>query len=567
MPPESGVQQVVRPIVKVAGANLPVSTIQHLVEITVDTSLDMPDMFVLRFQDDQFELIDGSTLDLGKEVEIGFMDSRNQPVTIMKGEITALEPQYLEDVTWLIVRGYDKRHRLTLGTHIKVFLNQKDSEIVNTVAAAAGLSVDVEATTVQHPYVCQHDQTDLEFIKERARLNGYEVGFKDGKLTFKKPGGARTRITLTRGQELRSFTPRLSAANQVKTVVVQGWDPKQKQKVQGQATSSSSQPQIGYGKNGGAAAQSAFSAGSAKYIEVRYDVTQAQAAKLAQAILDDINAGFVEAEGVAIGNPNIKAGCEVDLKKLGTRFSGTYVVTSATHVYNAESYDTCFRIEGKQPKLISDLTNGHYDSHVFRQWQGVVPAIVTNNQDPENLARVKVKFPWLSDQEESNWARLAAPGAGAQRGIWWMPEVNDEVLVAFEQGDFNRPIILGGLWNGKDATPETTANTVKSGKVVRRTYKSRLGHTIRFVEEDSNDYIEIVDSKQGTTIKMDAKSKALSIECKGDITIKSTGNTKVEATGNLEMKSSANVSIKGTGNVNVEATGQLVLKGAMVNIN
>ena len=554
------------PTIKVGGTLLPAGTMNNLVELTVDSSLDVPDMFMMRFHDDRYELMDGTQLDLGKAVEIGFQ-VLGRSTTVFKGEITGLEPYYDEEMNaWLTVRGYDKRHRLSRGSQIRVFLNQTDSQIVQSIAGEAGLSIEVEATTVTHKYVCQHDQTDLEFIEERARLNGYELVFADDKLRFRKPSGSRPSVALEHGVGLRSFSPRLSAVNQVNSVTVKGWDPIQKQAVVGQATSTSSQPQIGLGKNGGAASQQAFSS-QAKLYEVRYDVTQAQADKLAQSLLDEINAGFIEATGMAFGDPNIKAGCELNITKLGTRFSGKYVVTSATHTYTQEGYNTEFRVEGKKPWLMSSLVGGNGHGGVFSQWQGVVPAVVTNNNDPDSHGRIKVKFPWLDDTKESNWARVASVGAGNQRGIQWLPEVNDEVLVAFEQGDFNRPIILGGLWNGQDKMPETQANTIKNGKVVRRVWKTRLGHTIRFVDDDSEKYIEIVDSAQGTTIKLDAQNKTLDITCKGDITINSTGKTTVKATGNLDMSSSANVTLKGGANVNVEASGQLVLKGSVVNIN
>src|ERR1700750_2275998 len=81
---------------------------------------------------------------------------------------------------------------------------------------------------------------------------------------------------------------------------------------------------------------------------------------------------------------------------------------------------------------------------------GVVVAVVTNNQDPDGFGRVKVKFPWLSDVDESSWARIAAPMAGKARGIYFLPEVDDEVLVIFEHGDVRSPYVLGALWNCQD---------------------------------------------------------------------------------------------------------------------
>src|SRR6185295_11928909 len=111
---------------------------------------------------------------------------------------------------------------------------------------------------------------------------------------------------------------------------------------------------------------------------------------------------------------------------------------------------------------------------------GVVVGVVTNNQDPDGMGRVKVKFPWLSDQDESHWARVAAPMAGKERGFYFLPEVEDEVLVAFEHGDARFPYVLGALWNGKEGPPAKNDD----GKNNIRVIKSRSGHIIRLTDED-----------------------------------------------------------------------------------
>ena len=87
---------------------------------------------------------------------------------------------------------------------------------------------------------------------------------------------------------------------------------------------------------------------------------------------------------------------------------------------------------------------------------------MTNNDDTDKLGRVKVKYPTLSDSDESTWARVATPGGGVQRGLQWIPEVGDEVLVGFELGDKTRPMILGGLWSRKDKPPHRVAMAQRS---------------------------------------------------------------------------------------------------------
>jgi len=155
--------------------------------------------------------------------------------------------------------------------------------------------------------------------------------------------------------------------------------------------------------------------------------------------------------GEAAGDPLIGAGAKIHIEGVGSRMTGTWRVTAVEHTYGAgRPYVTRFVCGGKEPGGLADLT-GTAAAH--RGWGGLVVGIVTNNDDPERLGRVRVQFPTLSASDESAWARVAAPGAGPSRGLQWIPAVDDEVLVGFELDDHARPVILGGLWNRKDVPP------------------------------------------------------------------------------------------------------------------
>lgn len=557
--------QVPQIAIKVNGSDLSVEIMNKLFEAEVESTLDLPSMFALRFYDDtkNFTLTDGDTFAVGAAVQIDMVDV-DAPgetfVTVLKGEITAIEPEFTEDLQCILtIRGYDRAHRLHRGAKTRTFLNVTDSDMVSKIAKEAGLSATVESTTQVHKHVFQDDQTDFAFLHERAKRIGYELYVDDKTLHFQKPKTNRGEVALDWGKSLRSFRPRISLAQQVDKVTVKDWDVTTKKEVVGTASSSSVQPAIGLGKWGGGAAQSALST-AAEHLVVRTSVaSQAEATVVAQAILDEINANFIEAEGVSFGDPNLVAGKYAKVGNVGTRFGGKYKVTSARHIYSAGGYDTYFTIEGMRPRQIADLVGEQSRS----SWGGVYPAIVTNNNDNENLARVKVKFPWLADDKESHWVRVASLGGGATRGFLWLPEVNDEVLVAFERGDFNRPYILGGLWNGKDAPPDTT--TVKSGKVETRIIQTRVGHKIRLVDDSSGPLIEIIDSKGNTTIKMEESTKKITITSKGDIDVKATGNLNLEGA-NVTVKAQTKLDMQGA-SADVKASGVLNVKGSMVNIN
>ena len=194
---------------------------------------------------------------------------------------------------------------------------------------------------------------------------------------------------------------------------------------------------------------------------------------------------------------------------------------------------------------------------------GLVVGVVTNNQDPDNLGRVKVRFPWLSDSEESHWARLAVPMGGKDRGTYFLPEVDDEVLVAFEHGDARFPYVLGALWNGKDAPPATNGD----GKNNLRLIKSRSGHLIKLNDEDGKETIEIIDKSGKNSFVIDTAKNTLTITTDKDIALAAAqGTIKLEAQ-KIQLKSSADTKIEAGAGMDVKASATLNVKGATVNIN
>lgn len=194
---------------------------------------------------------------------------------------------------------------------------------------------------------------------------------------------------------------------------------------------------------------------------------------------------------------------------------------------------------------------------------GVAVGIVTNNQDPDGLGRVKVRFPWLSDGEESHWARIAVPMAGGGRGLYFLPEVDDEVLVAFEHGDLRFPYVLGALWNGKDAPPADNGD----GKNNLRVIKSRSGHVIKLNDEDGKETIEIIDKSEKNSILVDTAKNTVTITADKDITLSAPqGTIKLDAQ-KVEIASSADTKVEAGAGLDVKASATLNIKGATVNIN
>jgi len=278
--------------------------------------------------------------------------------------------------------------------------------------------------------------------------------------------------------------------------------------------------------------------------------------------------------------------CDAALINVGNEYSGKYTLTSTRHVFGEQGYRTHFVISGRQDRTLLGLTSlGSSNGHASAGGQpinGVVVALVTDNNDPNNDARVKLKFPWLDDNYESDWARITQLGAGPNSGAVFIPEVNDEVLVAFEFGDIRRPYVVGSLYNGQD-TPNLGSGLFDNGKVKRRGIISRKGHQFIFFDDDSKTGIAFISSDGNLKISLNETNSEIHISSQGkihvesqqDMTFESQANLKLsaqqgitlEAQTNLGLKGGSGATLDGGPQLEMKSSGQTKVTGTMVDVN
>ncbi|MFJ2271184.1 VgrG-related protein [Streptomyces sp. NPDC087849] len=630
-------------VVEFGGRPLPPKFVNTLVEGYVDDSRTLPDLFLLRFRDPDRVLLEQTGLKIGSEARLlARAGGDTAPKPLLKGVVTALEVELDETGTFTVVRGLDESHRLFRGRRVASYQNMTLADICAQVAQRAGLkpgTVDVAGPVLEH--IAQPNVTDWEFVRDLAEEAGAQAYVLDGQLHITRPAEAsgapdgsaradRNPLVLEMGSNLLRCRAGVSSAEQVSEVEVRGWDVKTKQPLIGRAPAGKSATL----ELGVSAAEVSAPFGEARFVvtDAAYGA-QAQVDQAAKALAERIAGSFAELEAVIRGNPEVRAGSAVALNAVGAPFEGRYTVTSSRHVFDPlRGYETWLTVSGQQERSLFGLTGGGPGSGGSgagagggSRCAGLVSGTVTDTQDPEGSGRVKVRFPWLSDEYASDWARTAQSG-GTSGGEAFIPEVGDEVLVGFEHGHLDRPYVLAGLYNGKDrpsqgsggggsgssagghgsgssggagaagatgAPAVSTADSAPgdplvdptSGAVNRRSVASRSGNQLELLDGANGPQgvrlltgdgkLKIDLDRRGTVIVINSDG-SVNIEAKQQVSIKAArgvaldgGQGALELSGDsVTLTSRSGVRVDGgNGEVKLSTGGTVDVRGAQVAVN
>ena len=336
---------------RINGADVPLRAKADLISVSVLEDVGATGMFSFTLPcwdgaEMQVKWLDDDLFKEGNDVEID-MGYRDNLETLFQGEITGLEPDFPNDESpTLRVRGYDRRHRLMGKCKTRAFLNMKDSDIASQIAGDWSLRPEVEDTRVTLDYVLQNNQTDFEFLQERARRIGYEMVVTDTTLHFRaRQNEGNAVVTLRREVDLLDFNVRTTTVGQVEEVRVQGWNPKDKEEVVARSGTGDERRMGGGGSaSGPATAQQAFGDTGGTTVDMPV-LSQAEADQLASGWFGEMALHYVKGHGVCIGRSDLRAGTLVEIEGLGRRFSGTYYVTSTEHTFRPNSgYRTAFDV-------------------------------------------------------------------------------------------------------------------------------------------------------------------------------------------------------------------------------
>lgn len=314
--------------------------------IILEDELNLPSMFTIKFDIINFTNGDwrGVNLEIfniGDIVKVYMgLDSS---VYMMTGEVTSLDYTF-GDSCFMDIRGYDRLHRLRFGTMRRSFKDMKDSDIASSIASEINFSASTTDTETVHPYVFQNNQSNYEFLFDRAKSIGYEILVDDNTFIFRKSQeNTSPAVTLEYGKNLQSFSAQIKTLTEGSKVEVRGWNVKDKEEISFTASTGSEKTKMSGTESGYEMSEKAFLASTVSIVD-NLVLDSKNAENIAKAKYNMMLREFLTGEGESLGNPKIRAGKTIEIKGLGDRLSGTYYVVSTIHSINQGEYKTTFKV-------------------------------------------------------------------------------------------------------------------------------------------------------------------------------------------------------------------------------
>lgn len=510
-----------------------------LISLTVEHGSGLTSKFTLQLHTwnadkRKYTWVDEPLLKLGGKLELRMGSGTSRPRPLILGEITDLElkaeangPPVLE------VSGLDPRHVLAREQKTRRFNEKTLESLVRKIVLEHGFKVgNVPRADVAS--VTQYNQTDLEFLNTLARDHGCELSISlggDGKtLHFQKQEkGKPTELKL--GEELLEFNPRISSQSLVGTVTVRSSAPNGEKELVELAKLPMGQ------KRAGLLNATELRAKGNRTITNRPVNSPGQARALAQAELERLVSSAVTGSGRCFGNPSLRVGETINLQGVGQRFSGEYHLTQVTHTFSVEEgFRTAFEVQGgpKVPDSVGELKEAVRGLAIAR----------VSQLDDQRQGQVKLRIPWLAPDYESDWVRVASSMAGKGRGLYLPLQVDDEVVVAFEQGDIDRPFVLGGVWSTGAAPPDPQQGAASggAGEGEKQQYAFRSPGGLSLWFDDKARRIVLGDEGKNQLI-IDAEAGSMTLEVAQDLSLQATSALSLKC-GELTAQASQRGSVK-----------------------
>lgn len=524
----------------------------------------------------------------GKKIEIK-LGWRNDITSLFKGIIVAHSNKISSNNAELIVECKDKAVKMTVGKRSKHYENVKDSDIAEEIIGRYSLDLNMKPTSILHKQVVQYATTDWDFIISRIDMIGRICVVNDGEITIKKPNvKAPPVLDLLFGATILEYSAEIDSRTQFSEISSKAWDYSSQEITEdtGDDPRAKNAGNLSYGDLADVVGLDTL------LLMHSGNLTSEMVKEWASARMLKSRLGKIKGKVKFQGFPGVKPGDFISLNGVGDRFNGPVFVTAVTQDFSGGDWTTEVNF-GMSDKWFAETINPHHPSSQLGQIpsvQGLQIGIVTDLEDPDGEFRVKVRLPIVSTQEEGIWMRIATLDAGNNRGTFFLPELNDEVIVGFINNDPDYAVILGMLNSSALPAPLTaSASNAEKGYVSREGIKmifddEKKSYTLetpggKKITLNDEDGVVTIEDENGNKITMD--SSAVTVESAADLIFKAAGDITMEGV-NIKLTPSAEFSVSAGGcevkagsgsaslaapTVKLDGSGITEIKGGLVKIN
>ncbi|GAB3899932.1 hypothetical protein GCM10028803_21930 [Larkinella knui] len=501
----------------------------------------------------------------GQPVEI-LMGYHGETQTVFKGIIVQNQNDAEEETeTGLILECRDQAFRMTAPLQSRHFNDLTDTDLAEQLLAGNELrDTEIEASSLMHAEITQHNQSDWDFVVSRLDAIGYSCLTNDNRLIARPlptalPDSAVV-ATFTYGENLIAFSSETDARTQPNGVTVASWDP-QNQEVQ--ETEASEPAQTGQGGNVDASVLSNASGNRPLHISYPGRLTRQEQQALADARLLKSRLSRVRGRLKTTGTTTVLPGQIIRIERIGGRFDGNHLVSAVEQEFENGGWVTIIRFGLPSEQFFAETIQPQSPTAAvgaLSATPGLQIGVVTQiDNDPQGEFRVKVRLPLIDAAGEGIWTRVATLDAGNGRGTFFYPEIDDEVIIGFISNDLRNPVLMGMLHSSAKPAPLTPA-----AQNPEKGYVSREGMKVVFNDDQKS--VTILTPGGNTLMVSDNDRKVQVEDQSGNTIVLDGGGVTIQSTSRVTIKASGNLSIEGT-QISIQATGVLELKGALVQIN
>jgi Rhs element Vgr protein len=524
--------------------------------------------------EENFEISSTEDFIPGKEIEIkaGYYSDNS---TIFKGIIVKHGIQVRRNKpSFLIVDCKDHAVKMTIGRKNGYYYESKDSEIIEEITGKYSLDSDIEPTDVTHKEMVQYSSTDWDFILSRAEVNGKLVYCSDGKITVKKPEiSGSSVISLLYGATMLEFEGEIDIRRQFSSVKAYSWDSSSQEVTEIEASDPSIEEQGNL-----VSTDLADITGSEPY-ELKHPggIADSELQAWADSKLMRSRLSKIIGRAKFQGFPDVAPGDTIEIGGVGDRFNGKAFAAAVKHQITPQNWETDIQFGIPEDYFIHrNKVNDIEAAGLLPGVKGLHIGTVTKlESDPDGEDRIQVKIPFINTNDDGIWARVSTLDAGSERGSFFRPEIDDEVILGFIGEDPRKPVVLGMVnssskpapLKASDQNPEKGFVTREKIKFIFNDEKKSIeietpgGHKISISDDQAA--IEIQDSNNN---KYKMSSEGISLESNAKISIKANSDVEIEGV-NVQIKASAEFKAEGSSGAKIESSGIAELKGSLVKIN